>query len=305
MYRTAIFFLMVLIVQPVFANSSTLAYSGKIGVRPYEGTISLRASTLLRVGGLYPRNIDKGLMAFNATIGNIFDKIVSPPENCKIGSFTNMSGRFPDLAANSSWKPSFSRVANGNTADLRVSRSSRSKSGNTTEEIGVIDFTGKAYAVCDISPQDTIGSSYNVSPVLKSFNITNPSGYSYKTKYSTTISLSFGDNLSKEKSINVVNYWFYDVLLDEGNHNNPQTFVKLKPEVESFETKNSGRSATATVKLTLKDNSKSDYLQLYKNGQPVNWTDEAYPVDGDMEFSVSTDRFGKMAIPVNVTVSMI
>lgn len=305
MYRTAIFFLMVLIVQPVFANSSTLAYSGKIGVRPYEGSISLSAGTLLRVSGLYPRNVDKGLLAFNGVIGNLFDEIVSPPENCKIGSFTNMSGRFSDLASNATHRPSFSRVENGNTADLQVMRSSRSKSGNTTTEIEVYSFSGQVSAVCDISPADTIGKSYTISPVLKSFRITNPSGYSYSTKYATTMTVRIGENLSKEKSINVVNYWFYDVLLDEGDHNNPQTFVKLKPDVESFETKKLVRSATATVKLTLNDNSKSDYLQLYKNGQPVNWTDEAYPVDGDMEFSVSTNNFGKMMIPINVTVSMI
>ncbi|HAW2529136.1 TPA: hypothetical protein JLP98_003756 [Escherichia coli] len=307
MYRTAIFFLMVLIAQPVFANSSTLAYSGRIGKIPYRGTLTASFPLLADVQWKQAFRLDE----VNALIemDNIWEHIGPGTEaNCQLISTTYKNGTLqmrlssgPLISGKYNYVSLRSyTIQNGR---LRLNVGPVDRNATTTQGIHYANPQQIVVAECDIHPKESGVFSREkkldyIQVVDYRTTILNPNR-TYKINY------NYGTSEYDLENINVVDYWFYNILLDEGNHNNPQTIIKLKPNVESIATKNSVRSATATVKLTLNDNSKSNYLQLYKNGQPVKWTDEAYPVDGDMEFSVSTNNFGKMMIPVNVTVSMI
>lgn len=309
MYRTAIFFLMVLIVQPVFANSSTLAYSGRIGKIPYRGTLTATFPLFAYVKWKAYLRMDEVKSIIR--MDNIWDHIGPGTEaNCQLISTTYKTGTLQlennsgALVTGSNNPVSLSSYISSN-GQLQLQVSPQNRNGNTMRGIRYANPTQTVVAECDIHPGNLGVNSRNKK---LDYIYVNDGSYSpaiTNANDTYTINYNYGTSEYDLENINVVDYWFYNILLDEGNHNNPQTIVKLKPNIESIVTKNSVRSATATVKLTLNDNSKSDYLQLYKNGQPVNWTDEAYPVDGDMEFSVSTNNFGKMMIPVNVTVSMI
>ncbi|HDV7651637.1 TPA: hypothetical protein RJ691_004927 [Escherichia coli] len=309
MYRTAIFFLMVLIVQPVFANSSTLAYSGRIGKIPYRGTLTANFPLFAYVKWKEYLRMDE--VTGTIRMDNIWDHIGPGTEaNCQLISTTYKTGTLQiennsgSLVTGSNNPVSLSSSISSNGQLLLVVSPQR-RNGITMRGIRYANPTQTVVAECDIHPGNLGVTSRNKK--LDYINVKTPSYTATLTNANDTykVNYSYGTSEYDLENINVVDYWFYNVYLDEGSHANPKVFVKLKPGVESIGTKNSAHTATATVKLTLKDNANEDYLQLYKNGQSVDWSDEAYPVDGDMEFSVSTNNFGKMMIPINVTVSMI